>query len=694
MKRILLLLLITILFLANTTIIFGQNEPDEKNRYAAFGILGGVNFIRNETSIPLILGSKDCGTFKSGESLGYYTGLSGSYPILNNLLFVEGRLIYDYRPGKFSARTSNYEVFNSSTMEYESLDIEHNYETSLTYLTFEVGLRIKPVETIPLNFRLSFDAGNPVFDSKYSNSQTIINPENALFPIGTKQRTIESGDLNSAGTSLGASIGLAYEFELNPGFIVSPEVSYRYGINSVSSDFEWKTILLRLGLHAYWTIGLKGDSRIEEPSEPDYEITEEIKEPVKEEPIVVIEEAVKEETKPIEENIVIIEEPVRDMIETISVSDFNLSETVVTQTYPLLPYLFFDEKSSNLDSKYLTETPKQNFNENELPTNTLDIYYHLLDIIGSRMNKTPSSTVTLIGNSDGREFDDEEQRLRIAYKRAESVSTYLQTNWNIDKSRIKIETRNKPDLLTSEAYEEGFTENRRVEIVSENPELLAPVIHSKFLEFSSSQKSIPVFAKFNDEDIAEWQVTVKDLDDNEIYKSKGYGQPSEQSDIIVNQVLLNDAGKTVSNKGKLILELKVVNSEGKSELKSANMNVNKTENKYEVGRLNLIVFDFDKYDISTLNMNLISNFVKSAIQANSTVSISGGTDLLGEKKYNYQLSRDRAKAAEKYIKSISPNAKITEVKGTGSDELRYDNSLPEGRFYCRTVMIQVSTPIK
>jgi hypothetical protein len=40
------------------------------------------------------------------------------------------------------------------------------------------------------------------------------------------------------------------------------------------------------------------------------------------------------------------------------------------------------------------------------------------------------------------------------------------------------------------------------------------------------------------------------------------------------------------------------------------------------------------------------------------------------------------------------NQANSEVLGLGKDILLYNNDIPEGRFYCRTVNITVETPIK
>ena len=61
----------------------------------------------------------------------------------------------------------------------------------------------------------------------------------------------------------------------------------------------------------------------------------------------------------------------------------------------------------------------------------------------------------------------------------------------------------------------------------------------------------------------------------------------------------------------------------------------------------------------------------------------------GDANYNKKLSLDRADATKK---ALGINNAIT--NGIGNEELLYNNDLPEGRFYCRTVNIIVKTLIK
>jgi outer membrane protein OmpA-like peptidoglycan-associated protein len=122
------------------------------------------------------------------------------------------------------------------------------------------------------------------------------------------------------------------------------------------------------------------------------------------------------------------------------------------------------------------------------------------------------------------------------------------------------------------------------------------------------------------------------------------------------------------------------------------VDVSTIKNQYEVSRLNLIVFDFDRDDMVEANRVMMRRFVLDAIKPNSQVSVTGSTDRLGEAKYNKELSESRAKGVQDFMRRVNPAINFQEVRGTGASSLPFDNDLPEGRYYCRTVSITVQTP--
>jgi outer membrane protein OmpA-like peptidoglycan-associated protein len=110
-----------------------------------------------------------------------------------------------------------------------------------------------------------------------------------------------------------------------------------------------------------------------------------------------------------------------------------------------------------------------------------------------------------------------------------------------------------------------------------------------------------------------------------------------------------------------------------------------------VSKFSLILFDFDKAEISPDDKKIIDEYILPAIKYNSTVKIYGYTDRIGDDKYNQKLARRRAEAVRDYIKRKKKDVKI-DVYGVGESVPIFDNDKPIGRQLSRTVQVHVITP--
>src|SRR5205085_618103 len=102
-------------------------------------------------------------------------------------------------------------------------------------------------------------------------------------------------------------------------------------------------------------------------------------------------------------------------------------------------------------------------------------YYQLLNVIGNRMRANPAAVLTINGTTDGREVRDSADHL--ARERAEAVRSYFATVWHIAPERLRTTTTLTPQNPSSTEYAEGFEENRRVELSSDDDKLLRPIVH-------------------------------------------------------------------------------------------------------------------------------------------------------------------------------------------------------------------------
>jgi outer membrane protein OmpA-like peptidoglycan-associated protein len=109
-----------------------------------------------------------------------------------------------------------------------------------------------------------------------------------------------------------------------------------------------------------------------------------------------------------------------------------------------------------------------------------------------------------------------------------------------------------------------------------------------------------------------------------------------------------------------------------------------------IERFNLILFDFAKSTV-TKEQEPMMRLIQSRITPRSTVRVDGFTDRTGLAEFNQQLSLQRATNVAQML-NFSAEQMQKNVLGYGASVELYNNDLPEGRFYSRTVRVIVETP--
>lgn len=640
------------------------NTSDTTNNFKyKLGLLIGASSIDHSTHLPINMDNYNCGTFSDGSSFGKNVGLTLAYEYIPDFLYFDSKIIFLNFDASFSSTKSNFRVYNPINKEYEDVYLKYSFNSNVTTFSFQPSVFVQPFKIIPLRIRLSADISNPLSIPYYKTNEELVSPRIFTFPDQTQNHIIDNGTLNQLSTTFSAIGGLQFEHQLDNKFFLALEVFYQHPLNSAASNFKWEST--QYGLNLILSYGFNNLFDIKEGKEEiplPLDEPKEVKEIVAEEAIIKTEE-VKLTIKP---------EPI------------EILETTVTEAYPILPYIFFGEKSSVIDRKYLVNKEK-NINESNLPNNSIEIYYRLLDIIGQRLKNNKRAKITVVGHSDGVEFPTKSEREKLALSRANEVASYFMKNWQVNKNQIIIGSNDVPVLATSNIYSEGPSENRRVEIKTTDNQLLKPILLTKFKEYNVLADDIVLSLTSNNLDAVE--ISRFELINKEIIP---LGKISDSIiKVKLNSEEKNNITKQIENSQTIPLY--------------AQYNTNKTEivnipyvirnDTFEYQRLNLIVFDFDKFEISTANLMILNDFVAKSIQDNSEVRIIGSTDILGSKDYNLQLSKQRAISTQTSLKNINPKANFIEVKGIGDTNLKYDNSTPEGRFYSRTVLIEVKTPI-
>lgn len=670
-----ILFLILIVFQSE---LFSQNEIIQKDTMdlkPMFGGMIGVNLNFHNADFRSLPGVPSCcPQYTGGSGLGLYFGGVLDYP-LNYIMQINARISYS----QLFAQLKRYEQTTILLDGKEAVgEFEHSVDSKFSLISLEPLFSYKPIEQKPQfavhgGFILGF-----LTTADYYQIEKISKPsDRGTFIDGRSYRNQSSGSLMDSANKFqfGMKIGATYQLQANKKktlFIV-PEIFYNYNFTNLVQNRDWKVSSLSIGVGLRYRIPPPPPPPPVPPvAPPDPEIKIISKQPV----FAVDVDAVEIDTNKNENKQF-----------TLNVEDF-----VTYNMRPLLSYVFFDENSSNIPPRYvqLDKEHSSAFDYKNLTSlDALETYYYLLNIIGKRMQEIPTANITLTGTNSN--IEGEKNNKALSEERAKNVANYFTNIWGISPDRIKIQARNLPEQASKEEDAQGIQENRRVEITSDNINIIEPVftIDTMRIIGTSQIKFIP--KALTEVGVKSWDISVKQAD-KELFNSKDNGNlppfvswainkkniPQGSEDLAYSISAVDSIGQTAVSKTKRIPIKK----------KSIEMKRRSGESDKEYEYYSLILFDYGKSELQYEHKKVV-DFVKGRINPDSKVYIYGFTDSMGEEEINDALSQKRAKSV---LKRLDINENV-QVEGKGESQLLYDNSLPEGRFYCRTVTIDIETPI-
>lgn len=376
----------------------------------------------------------------------------------------------------------------------------------------------------------------------------------------------------------------------------------------------------------------------------------------------------------------------------------NPVKRTINETFPLRNYLFFEEGSTAIPSRYVKlnkEQAKQfetaslrdvaSKNQAGRSERQMDVYYNILNILGSRMLQHPSAQISLIGASAG-------NGATLGKEYAESVKRYLVNIFGIQSTRITTEGKDQPNNPSESPGGVNFLPllragDRRVEIVSKSIDLMTPLqivavqenpMDSRVLFTTTSEKNQP---------LKSW--TVKLTDENG--STQNYGPYTGQQESVAGNTILGNR-----NSGKYRVVMSGQTSDGVEVKRETTLTLNRSAELTEEEALRYsILFDFDQSNTVATYEKFLTDVVAPRIDDNSKVVIHGHTDIIGSEEYNMQLSKQRASETARIlsnaVKSSGKNSVRFETDAFGMDTNKapFENKLPEERFYNRTVVIDI-----
>lgn len=381
---------------------------------------------------------------------------------------------------------------------------------------------------------------------------------------------------------------------------------------------------------------------------------------------------------------------------TVAPASVTIEEVKTIDSSPMLGQIFFDKGSSEIPARYLrfsTAADTAGFDEQKF-RDTLEKYYQLLNIVGKRLADAPAATLTLTGCNDN--SGEEKGKKKLSGLRAEAVKNYLEAIWNISPERISIEARNLPQLPSTSRSKEGQAENRRVEIRSADPAILAP-IRSTYLTTRIDAPALTLTPDVvSPHGLATWKITTANSA-GKLVELSGQGMPAKET-----RIPLPGSGdlRALATGGDIAVQMTLEDRTGQKMLLAptpVKVNFIETSKRQALKqdqrvqeKYALILFDFDKDSIGEANQEIINKIV-TRIKAlpRTTVEIIGHTDNIGKEAYNTKLSERRALAVyQQLIAAYGEDGgdRISHA-GVGPNNPLYENVSPETRSFNRTVTI-------
>lgn len=664
-------------WIVTAAMLSAQPTSSNSQPRSAYGVFGDLNLNIHQAEFAKLPGIPSCcPRYESGTGTGPSVGLFYELPI-GEWTALNLRAGYFVHNATLSTTESTTVIVGNETQDAK---FEHRVDASLSSIGFEPLFGVRPAG--PLTLHIGGRLGM-ILTKQFSQQETIVQPEDVgVFENGRRTRNDTTAEIpNAAGTEAAVIAGLSYELPLNRKrtLLLQPELLFSLGITKVATDVDWNTSGIRFG------VGLK----YRPAEEPAVVATV----PVPEAPVEKTDPMVSAPTKPAVLTAGIVAVGVDHDGTERPVASIRAEEFISTSLRPLLNYLFFDENSSTIPDRY-TRIPADMTEQFQIERlynlETLPTYYHILNIIGRRLRQHPEATITITGCSP--EQASGENSNVLANRRAEAVRQYLADVWKIAIGRMKIAGRTIPEKPSNPAESDGIVENRRVEITASISQILEPVVTTDTIRTIN-----PPVIRFKPAVTAEagvmnWQVNAIQQEKT-LRQFSGIGSPPVLLDWNIEQEQQTVPRSNATLMYQLLVEdLKggKRSAEGKLPVEQVTIQKKRTEQiaDRKIDRYSLILFDFDRADLNDANRK-IGAFIRGRISPSATVTITGYTDRIGETEYNQRLSAERARTTAQAL-GLRPDQAL----GRGETTTLFNNDLPEGRFYSRTVTVVVETPVK
>jgi outer membrane protein OmpA-like peptidoglycan-associated protein len=651
------------------------------------GALFQIN--KGSAAIQAFEGSSECGVFTNATSRTPSFFVRGEIPVYSDLLTFTPSLSFRDLSSTFETTPTNV-VHGHRPGDVGLVEIvrSRSYSTRLSTLSLSTlaGIAILPA--------LKFKTGPSIgifLQHSYSEQERIVSPSDAIYSerygSGTS-REIRSGSINVNAISANFDGQLGYDIPLRNGIVIRPTISASLPLTRISNSASenWRMTSFGAGIElGYDRTSEAPPMIVETPVSPDPPV------PAATAPKSILQLSIR--AVGLADDGKEIEEPV-----------LSVERMKVTEVYPLLGYVFFEDGSSELPDRYLSNTSLvSDFDERSLYASTaLEIHHNVLDIVGKRMSEHPNANVVLTGTYSEHSKKDSLAGPAVALERAMNVAAYLGRTWNISLSRVHVKARALPEAASDERSAFGQEENRRVEITSSDSVINAPLRAHRIerlatppkisfyptIVSSAGAKTGRIIVKQRGRVLQSLDALSGGAAGEYLWSLDENSMPNERDTLTYTFVVEDSLGNVQETEGMIRL---------RQQVRESSQHSSDTLDGRSIERFSLLLFDYNSSQVAKRQMDNIMSEIAQSLDQKCQVTLTGHTDQTGDDAYNERLAAERVgRAAQLLTLNLRRFKKVTptlNIESHGSRDILFDNALPEGRLLSRTVRVTVEHDI-
>lgn len=656
----------------------------------------------------------------SGTIIALETGLR--YWVLDlNLSVGYGRL------DNFFYGEDTEPVLNNQREEVSGV-FSHNLDTERMFLMPSLSLGINPI----FDLRLYGGIGKILHQTtQYDYIEKLEEPKTGVFAEEDKRsRNPQNGEIINIADPFFYYGGISYNLPMSRewGLFLTPFGEYGKTSESLLTDNQWDHDFYKVG------IGVTFEHGIELGSD-DYILTSDT--------VLIIDTIIYQSIKVHQDNHDLVKKGLyQEKIHTDTIKKSNREYSVITtvtrqrtdtlyksktinlelntkprsltipveiytEAIPVLPYFFFEKGNTQLSTVQINSVNWQEDINNQ-KSRQMYLYQNLLTLLSNRINNS-NGGIVVTGYIDPSTEDD----CSLGRMRAEKIKSLLvERGAQPDKIIIRNATTANcaPEDMTKTQSQAAYTENRRVEIRSDDLSLFESFVISSQPHITDfEQKQINLEYKLTDEGNNK---IISELEENDIVRASAFGIiegkkfQSIPKDIKSpyglwelntrdnenNQITFDWPGQSAGMRlgvEEIILGIEMETISGQMLNESYNIPIVYDTSAISKSRLSIVLFPVGKSSLTKLARQELTNFA-TRLEPGTELNITGYADNIGDIDENANLAIQRAESVINYISSIRPDINIKLNKTEGRPIGIYSYNSPQERVFSRTVQIEAN----